>query len=358
MATKQENLTTKFSGGLIVATLFVVIYLLSPILTPFLTAAILAYICNPLVDRIETWSLGKFTISRTAASIFMTLFVIILVLLLLFIALPLMQKELMMAVDRLPIYSAYLQDHLQPWLLQNFGITIEFKADKFQSMVINNWKSAGGLIGNMLLSVTTHGVSIAGWLFNILLVPLVLFYFLRDWHLMITSISKLVPRKFFEKTQQIATEIDAVLAEFLRGQLTVMLLMSAFYVIGLKFAGLSLALPIGILAGTLGFVPYLGFGLGAALAIISGLLEFNALSQLIPILVVFGLGELLESMILTPILVGDRIGLHPLAVIFSLLAGGQLFGFTGILLALPASAAIAVTLRHLCRSYYSGSFYQ
>ena len=310
-----------------------------------------------MVDHIETWSLGKFCIGRTVASIIMTLVVIIVVLLLLLIALPLMQKELMMAVEQLPIYTSYLQQHLEPWLLSNFGVALELNADKFQSMVSNNWKSAGGLMGNMLISLTSHGMSVVGWLLNILIVPLVLFYFLRDWHPMLTSIGQLVPRKIFAKTQKIATEIDAVLAEFLRGQLTVMLLMSAFYAIGLKLAGLDLALPIGILAGTLGFVPYLGLGLGIVLALISGLLEFSTLSQFIPVLVVFGLGELLESMILTPNLVGDRIGLHPVAVIFSLLAFGQLFGFAGVLLALPASAAIAVALRHLCRSYVNGPFY-
>jgi len=147
MAPKQENLTSKFSGGLIVATLFVLIYLLSPILTPFLAAAILAYISNPMVDHIETWSLGKFCIGRTVASIIMTLVVIIVVLLLLLIALPLMQKELMMAVEQLPIYTSYLQQHLEPWLLSNFGVALELNADKFQSMVSNNWKSAGGADG-------------------------------------------------------------------------------------------------------------------------------------------------------------------------------------------------------------------
>jgi predicted PurR-regulated permease PerM len=213
-------------------------------------------------------------------------------------------------------------------------------------------------MGNMLLTLSSHGMTIIAWLLNLLLVPLVLFYFLRDWHQLLASIGELVPRKMFATTQKIASEIDAVLAEFLRGQLTVMILMSVFYTIGLKMAGLDLALPIGILAGALGFVPYLGIGLGILLATISGLLEFNSFNQLTPVVVVFAVGQLLESMWLTPSLVGDRIGLHPVTVIFSLLAGGQLFGFTGILLALPASAAIAVTLRHLRRSYFNGDLYQ
>ncbi|MCX7186471.1 MAG: AI-2E family transporter [Methylophilaceae bacterium] len=358
MALKQDNLTSKFSGWLIVTTLLVLIYLLSPILAPFLAAAILAYICNPIVDSIENWSLGKIRFGRTTASLIMTLVVIMAVLLLLLIVLPLLQKELMMVVERLPIYTTYLKLHLDPWLMQNFGITLEFNTEKLQTILSENWKSAGGLMGSMLLTLSSHGMIIIAWLLNLLLVPLVLFYFLRDWHQLLASIGELVPRKMFDTTKKIATDIDAVLAAFLRGQLTVMLLMSVFYTIGLKLAGLDLALPIGILAGALGFVPYLGIGLGILLATISGLLEFNTLSQFTPIVVVFSLGQLLESMWLTPNLVGDRIGLHPVAVIFSLLAGGQLFGFTGVLLALPASAAIAVALRHLRRHYFDGNLYQ
>ena len=209
-----------------------------------------------------------------------------------------------------------------------------------------------------MLTLSTHGMTIIGWLLNLLMVPLVLFYLLRDWHSLLARTGELIPRKMYGKTKQIAHEIDAVLAEFLRGQLSVIVLMSIFYAVGLKLAGLEMALPIGILAGVLGFVPYLGVGLGLVLAVISGLLEFNSLSQLIPVLVVFSLGQLLENMWLTPVLVGDRIGLHPVAVIFALLAGGELFGFTGVLLALPASAAIAVTLRHARRSYLDSHLYQ
>jgi predicted PurR-regulated permease PerM len=181
---------------------------------------------------------------------------------------------------------------------------------------------------------------------------------LRDWHIMIHQISSLIPQKFYLTSALIASQIDAVLAEFLRGQLIVMIVMSAFYVIGLWMAGLELALPIGMLSGLLGFVPYLGIGIGMVLAVFSGLLEFNSLSELIPVLLVFGLGQIIESYYLTPSLVGNRIGLHPVVVIFALLAGGQLFGFTGVLLALPASAAIAVALRHVRASYLNSGLYR
>jgi len=362
MALKQENLTSKFYGGLILAALFLLIYLLSPILAPFFTAAILAYICNPLVNKIDAWQIGwgssTFSPSRTAASLVVMLLLLTVIFSFIFIVVPLLQKELMMVIERLPDYATYIRQHLEPWLMQNFGVSLDFDTAQLQKILMDNWKSAGGLMGNVALTLSTHGMAIVGWLANLLLIPMVLFYLLRDWHALLASISDLIPRNMHNKTKQIAQEIDAVLAEFLRGQLLVMLLMSLFYVAGLKLAGLDLALPVGILSGTLGFVPYLGIGTGIVLAIISGLLEFNSLSQLVPVLIVFGLGQLLESMWLTPSLVGDRIGLHPVTVIFALLAGGQLFGFTGVLLALPASAAIAVALRHLRSSYLDSHLYQ
>lgn len=358
MAPKQEYLASKFSGWLIVAALLLLIYLLSAILAPFLTAAILAYIFNPLVNKIDAWKIGRFSPTRTIASLIVLLLFMGLVLLLLLVVLPLLQNELMSVIERLPAYAASLRQYLEPWLLHNFGVALEFDTAKLQKILSDNWKSAGGVLGSIMLTLSTHGMTIIGWLLNLLMVPLVLFYLLRDWHSLLTKSGELIPRKIYSKTKQIAQEIDAVLAEFLRGQLTVIVIMTIFYVVGLKLAGLDMALPIGILAGVLGFVPYLGVALGVVLAVLSGLLEFNSLSQLIPVLVVFALGQLLENMWLTPTLVGDRIGLHPVTVIFALLAGGELFGFSGVLLALPASAAIAVALRHARRSYLDSHLYQ
>jgi len=185
----------------------------------------------------------------------------------------------------------------------------------------------------------------------------VLFYLLRDWDGFVVSISQLIPRDWADSASTIAKEIDQVLAEFLRGQFTVMLAMSVFYMLGLWVAGLDMALAIGLVAGLLGFVPYLGIALGLALALLVAALQFTSLSQIIPVLIVFGLGQIVEGTILTPKLVGDRIGLHPVIVIFALLAGGQLFGFTGVLLALPVSAAIAVGLRHTKSSYLNSDTY-
>ena len=339
------------------------IYLLGPILTPFIIAAILAYIANPLVNRIAGLKLTAFnhqfsySPSRPAAAALVMLLLTALLILVLIIVIPLIQKELLLLSMKLPAYFNTVKITLEPWLQKKFGVAINIDYAQIQQILSENWKTAGGYIKQIILGIGNQGIAIIGWLANLVLIPLVLFYLLVDWNVIIDKINHLLPRSILAKTQEIASDIDRVLAEFLRGQLTVMLLMSLFYATGLWLAGLELALPIGLLSGLLGFVPYLGIGTGIGLATLSGLLQFGTLHDLIPLLIVFGLGQVVESMLLTPYLVGDRIGLHPLAVIFALMAGGQLFGFTGVLLALPVSAAIAVGFRHARQHYLSSNFY-
>jgi len=350
----QNRIPVWWIAGLLVC---ILVYLLSAILTPFLVAAILAYIANPLVNRIDAFQFRRFSPSRTLATLIVMTLMFAILLLTLLIVIPLMQKEILLLAQKLPVYFNAAKTNLEPWLQKNFGVAIDIDFAQIQQILTENWKTAGNFAKNIALTLSTQGMAIIGWLANLILVPMVLFYLLVDWNSIIEKTSQLIPRKFIAKTSEIATEIDAVLAEFLRGQLTVMLLMSIFYAAGLWIVGLELALPIGILSGLLGFVPYLGIGIGLGLAILSALLQFGTLHDLIPILIVFGLGQVVESMALTPWLVGDRIGLHPLVVIFALMAGGQLFGFAGVLLALPVSAAIAVGYRHAKTYYLQSHFY-
>jgi predicted PurR-regulated permease PerM len=351
MTTKRENgLPYQWLAAAAVTGLLV--YLLKGILAPFLIAAILAYICSPLVDRLMKLRLG-----RTPATLVVLLLLAGVFVLLLLIVVPLLQKEVLMLAQRLPAYLDAVRGRLEPWLLQHFGLSMEVDLAQLQSMLTEHWKTAGNYVGRALQLVGSHGMALFGWLMSLLLVPVVLFYLLRDWHGLLLQAGHLIPRRWFDRTALIAHEIDLVLAEFLRGQLSVMLLMSAFYATGLWLAGLELALPIGLIAGLLGFVPYLGITIGLLLAVLAAALQFATLGALVPVALVFGIGQMLEGMVLTPWLVGDRIGLHPVAVIFALLAGGQLFGFAGVLLALPAGAAIAVGLRHAKQSYLSSDSY-
>lgn len=346
-----------------VLSVFGIIYLLGPILTPFLIAAILAYIANPLVNRIESIQFNRihakltFKLSRTIATLLVLLLLFTALIAILLIMIPLLQHEFIQLSQKIPAYLTAAKSSLEPWLQKNFGVSTEIDPAQIQAILTENWKSTGNFAKTLALSLGDHGMAVIGWLGNLVLIPLVLYYLLADWNILLQKISTLLPRSLIGKTQEIASDIDAVLAEFLRGQLTVMLLMSVFYATGLWLVDLEFALPIGLLSGLLGFIPYLGVGLGLTLAAISGALQFGNLNDLIPVLIVFGIGQLVESMALTPWLVGDRIGLHPLTVIFALMAGGQLFGFAGILLALPVSAAIAVGFRHAKQKYLSSQFY-
>ena len=342
---------------ILVAAFIALLYLLLPVLTPFLIAAILAYICDPLVDKICLWGVGKFKLGRTLATVLVMLAIMGIMAGLVLILIPLLQKESQLLAERLPNVIANIRATVEPFLQKQFGISLNIDPTQIQEIVTKNWKTAGGLFGNVLISAGSHGMALIGLLANILLLPVVLFYLLRDWDELVLKISGLIPLDIIGKTTEIAREIDLVIAEFLRGQLAVMLAMSAFYVIGLWSVGLNMALPIGLVAGLLGFVPYLGITAGILLALLVAALQFTALAQIIPVLLVFGVGQIVESFLLTPRLVGERIGLHPVVVIFALLAGGQLFGFAGILLALPVSAAIAVGLRHTKDSYLSSDAY-
>lgn len=339
------------------ASVAVLIYLLSPMLTPFLVAVILAYMANPLVTKLDRFEFKGKSLNRTLSTFFIMLLLMLGVCLLVIIIVPIFQQETFLLIQKFPTYLERLKAFLEPRLLHYFGLTLTFDTQQIQQVLTEHWQTAGNIAKSIAIALSTHSMTIVAWLANALLVPIVLFYLLLDWNRLLQQMQLLLPRRIETKVVEIAHDIDAVLGEFLRGQLSVMAIMSMFYAIGLWFAGLELAVPIGLLSGVLGFVPYVGIGIGFILAVLSTLLEHGNLLPVLPVLMVYGLGQVLESMIFTPWLVGDRIGLHPLMVIFALMAGGELFGFSGILLALPVSAAIAVAFRHARAYYLNSDFY-
>ena len=334
------------------AVLIALLYFLSPILAPFLFAAILAYIANPLVSWLE-----RHRVRRALGAVLVMLLVGGLFVLLLLILLPLFIKEVRLLSERLPGFLAQLNDDLVPWIRAKFGAELQLDFAGLKKLLGDNLQGADGLGMKLFESLRIGGLAVLGFVVNLLLVPVVLFYLLRDWNGLLAQIGDLLPRPWHARLTGIAAEIDAVLAEFLRGQIAVMLLMSAVYVVGLWLAGLEFALPIGIITGMLVFVPYVGMLIGLLLATLVALMQFHSVSGAVPVWIVFAIGQSLEGMLVTPLLVGKRIGLHPVAVIFALLAFGQIFGFFGVLLALPASAALLVGLRHLGAQYRASSLY-
>ncbi len=328
------------------------LWLLSPVLTPFLLAGILAYVLTPPVE-----ALTRRRIPRTLGVMLVMLLAIVSLVALMLILVPLIREESRQLIDRLPEGVALWNQEVTPWLQRNFQITLRLDPASLKKLLADNRESAHNLLQSLLPSLRIGGMALLGLLTTLLLTPVVMFYLLLDGRQILQHGENLVPRPWHAKIRKIITDIDAVLAEFLRGQISVMLALAAYYCLGLWVAGIDFALPVGILTGLLIFIPYLGFGLGLGLALLVALLQFSGLSPIVGVAIVYGIGQILESVLLTPWLVGKRIGLHPLALIFSLLAFGQLFGFFGILLALPASAALLVGLREIRTHYLGSRFY-
>lgn len=328
------------------------VYLLSPILTPFLLAAVIAYICNPMVTQ-----LASRKIPRTAGAVLVMFLLLGVFAALILVMVPLFEKEASRLLDRMPAYLDMLRNQVIPWLEARLNISLQPDMSVLKQAVSEHWKSAGGVAAKILPSLTSGGMAIVEFLVNLLLVPVVLFYMLRDWDMLVKLVDEMIPRYWHHQASILIRETDRVLAEFLRGQLSVILLMSICYITGLWLVGLEFALPIGLVAGILVFVPYLGMIVGLTLATFAAFMQFQGWSGVIPVWIVFGAGQLLEGMLITPWLVGDRIGLHPVMVIFALLAFGQLFGFFGILLALPVSAVMLVWLRHIHQQYLGSNLY-
>lgn len=336
-----------------VAGLVILLYLLAPVLTPFFAAALLAYLGDPLADRLE-----KYRLSRTLSVVIVFVCIFVALTILLLMLFPLLQHQLAYLFDNLPRYIDYIQHNLLPMLAAKLGIDADLiDLDLLKQGIAQQFQQSSGLAKQLIASVTQSGMALIAWLANLVLIPVVTFYLLRDWDILIARIDEMLPRAYEAVIGRLAKESDDVLAAFLRGQFMVMLALGIVYSTGLWLVDLKLALLIGLMAGLVSFVPYLGFILGIIAASIAMLLQTHEVMDLLPVFIVFAVGQALEGMVLTPLLVGDRIGLHPVAVIFAVLAGGQLFGFVGILLALPVAAVLAVLVRHAHQQYKASSIF-
>ena len=331
----------------------VLLYALSPILTPFFLAGILAYICNPVTDRLT--GLG---LPRLLAVVLVLLALAALGAGLVLIVLPLLYEEATVLAARTPEALVLANEKLAPWLRQNFGIRLTFDTASLQKLAAGNWDTVQVILERIYSSLKIGGVALVGLMVNLLLAPVVMFYLLLDWHGMLARFGSIVPRPWHAKLGSVANDIDAVLSQYLRGQILVMAILAVYYSIALSLAGIPSAFSIGVVTGLLIFIPYLGYATGLILALLVATLQFAGWEPIIAVLIVYGIGQVLESFVLTPFLVGERIGLHPLAVIFALMAFGQLFGFVGVLAALPASAALLVGLREVRALYLASRFYQ
>ena len=340
----------------IAALALLALWRLAPVLTPFVVAAVLAYALTPLVNKLD--DLGRGRMPRVLAVVLVELLFMLALLGLLLLVVPILAKELPLMREQVPALLDRLNEWLKP-LLAQLGLKVSLDVGSIKAFVLKYLNAnVEEALGSLLSSLKLGGSVALTVVGNAVLIPVALFYLLVDWDRFVARIVELVPPHLRDAFDSFTTESDTVLGQYLRGQLLVMLTLAVYYSLGLTLFGLDLALPIGIFTGLAVFVPYLGFGLGLLLATLAGLLQFASIKALVMVAVVYGLGQMVESFFLTPRLVGERIGLHPLAVIFALLAFGQLLGFVGVLIALPASAVLLVGIRRLRVSYLASKLYQ
>jgi predicted PurR-regulated permease PerM len=321
------------------------LYLLAPVLTPFVAAALLAYIGDPLADRLQRLRLPR-TVAVVCVFVLTFLFIAVLVML----VLPLVRTQVAALLEALPSIVAQVEKVWLPRVADFLDFAPE--DDVGVAAFLSRYSEMAGSWGKALLvSVGKSGGALAAAVISLFLVPILTFYMLRDWDFIMSRLAALVPSKHQDTIFRLARETDEVLGAFLRGQILVMLALSVIYSLGLSLVGLKFAIAIGVVSGLVSFVPYLGFVFGILLAGLTVVLEPDPLLRLVGVVATFTIAQFIEGSVLTPKLVGDRIGLHPVIVIFAIAAGGQLFGFFGILLALPAAAVLSVLVRYAYATY-------
>ncbi len=328
------------------------VWLLSPVLMPFVTAAVLAYALAPAVERLtrRRWP-------RVLAVVIVELVALALVTGVLLLIVPILSRELPLLREQIPVLAARINETVVP-MLRGWGLQVSLDIASVKAFVVKYLNAnVDDSLATLISSARIGGSFVLALLGNLVLLPVVLFYLLLDWPRLMAWLHELVPLRQRERVGGFLTECDEVLGQYLRGQMLVMAVLAVYYTVALALAGFDLALPIGVFTGLGIFVPYLGFGLGALLATLAALLQFANLYGLLAVLLIYGVGQLLESFLLTPRLVGERIGLHPIAVIFALLAFGHLFGFVGVLIALPAGALTLVALRRVRSAYLASPLY-
>lgn len=318
------------------------LYLLAPIITPFFLGALLAYVGNPLVSCLE-----KKRLPRSVGVIIVFLVVILLLAAVMFLVLPMMQEQIVVGMQKIPAILVWLQQKLLPWLSSHTQMDDYLNVAAIKKQLAQHSQKLSNLASIILKAATHSTVAMINFAMNLFLVPVVAFYLMRDWPKVLRNIREILPVSSRADVLSLSQQCDEVVGAFFKGQLLVMLGLAIIYSTGLWLIGLQVAIFVGLLCGCLAIVPYLGLTVGIIVASFAMYFETHAMTSVFYVWGVFAVGQMIESSILTPLLVGDRIGLHPVAVIFAVLTGGLLFGFLGVLLALPVAAIILVVLKRI-----------
>lgn len=325
---------------------------LEAMLMPFIAGMILAYLADPLANRLERWGASR---PLAVSGVFLVL--LILLALGLLVLIPLLVQQVRQFGEMIPGIFEWVQTVLAPQIQSWTGFDVAAELENAQETLAERWQDAGGYLAQVLGQVGRSGLAFVTWVTYVSLIPVVTFYLLLDWNSLITSLRNLLPRRWEADAVRLVGRCDDVLSAFLRGQLLVMLSLGVIYGLGLSLIGVRFGVLIGLISGLASIVPFLGFIVGISIALIVAFFQFGTWLALLGVVIVFSVGQVIESTVLQPKLLGDRIGLHPVAVIFAVLAGGNLFGFTGVLLALPAAAVIMVLLREINDRYKHSTLY-
>lgn len=330
------------------------LWLFSGILMPFVAALILAYLLDPLVDFIEKAGIGRLTATCAVLLVFVLLFIVVLV-----AAVPLLGDQFAALSAKMPDYIARLQRLITEQggpLFERFGGQERLKG--VESSLSSSVGDAAKWIGSVVGSLLTGGQAILGLISLLVLTPVVAFYMILDWDHMVEKVDGWLPRQHRAVIRELVSEMDASVAGFLRGQATICLLLGLFYAIGLSLAGLHFGFLIGIIAGLINFIPYVGSITGLVLSIGIAFGQFwPDWSMIVAVAAIFGAGQFIEGNFLQPRLLGKAVGLHPVWLMFALLAFGSLFGFVGVMLAVPLAAVIGVLVRFALRQYLASPLY-
>lgn len=332
------------SGGL---------YLLQTVLLPFVAGAAIAYFLDPIADWLE-----RHGFSRVMATVLITSLFLVVIIGILLLLLPALQAEIIGFINRVPVYAQAISERLKPVLMHVATILPESQVQQLTDGASGMVGNAFGWVFGVLRRLLSGGFALVNMLSLLVISPVVAFYLLRDWDKMVAHIADLLPRRHAQTIQSLAQEADVVVAGFVRGQAIVCVVLGTFYAVGLSLVGLDLGLVVGLGAGLISFIPYVGTILGFLVSIGLAFAQFSEATLISLTAGIFILGQFLEGNFLSPWLVGNRVGLHPVWMIFSLLAGGTLFGFVGILLAIPVAAVLGVLVRFFLGRYQNSVLYR
>ena len=340
------------AAGAIVLTI-VLAYALRRVLVPLLLAFLLAYALDPLVDRLQRWR-----IPRSVAAVSVVLGLILVITGILIVAVPIFTQQFAEATSTIPQKAVQLRDKVEPLVWTTFHYKVPRTPGEMALRALEAMRSRGLDVVDSLTRAVFSTVQAIVLSLSMLIIPVFTIYLLIDFDQVVERSSKLVPRRFYPLVASVARDIHRTLGHYIRGQITANLLLATLYAGGLHLVGLPLAVPIGVITGLLAFVPYVGFGVGFLLAMSLAILELQGIWSVLGVLAVMGIVQLLDAFIITPRVVGGAVGLKPIEVLLTMMAAGTLFGFVGVLLAVPIGAVIKIMLHHAVHAYLESSYYR